>query len=170
MLIRSFARSACWSSPPALLRVGRRIPPPPPLSAKTSVARVFATIPPRQRETQSQNPTQSPQQKPVPENVKSAGQNAKKLPGQVKPDVLLAEQLHTRAEQRKADWAIMKEMSRYLWPKVSASHTTNIGILCCSNALRRTVWVRGFAWACPSLCSSEQRYSMYKYPSISRVL
>lgn len=33
-------------------------------------------------------------------------------------DPLLSEQTVSNKEQRKADWAIMKEMSRYLWPKV----------------------------------------------------
>jgi ABC transporter ATM len=32
-------------------------------------------------------------------------------------DVLLAEKTVSNAEQRKADWAIMKEMTKYLWPK-----------------------------------------------------
>ena len=32
-------------------------------------------------------------------------------------DSLLGEQVVSNKEQRKADWAIMKEMSRYLWPK-----------------------------------------------------
>ncbi|KAI9676714.1 MAG: Iron-sulfur clusters transporter atm1, mitochondrial [Bathelium mastoideum] len=31
---------------------------------------------------------------------------------------LLSEQVTSNQEQRKADWAIIKEMSRYLWPKV----------------------------------------------------
>lgn len=35
-----------------------------------------------------------------------------------KADVLLENQTVSTKEQRKADWAIMKEMSRYLWPKV----------------------------------------------------
>lgn len=34
-----------------------------------------------------------------------------------KVDALLAEQTVSNKEQRKADWAIMKEMARYLWPK-----------------------------------------------------
>lgn len=34
---------------------------------------------------------------------------------------LLAEADLTTQEQRKADWGIIKEMSRYLWPKVGAS-------------------------------------------------
>jgi len=33
-------------------------------------------------------------------------------------DPLLAEQTLSNKEQRKADWAIIKEMSKYLWPKV----------------------------------------------------
>lgn len=36
---------------------------------------------------------------------------------------LLAEQNASDKEQRKADWAIMKEMSRYLWPKVGRHAT-----------------------------------------------
>jgi len=35
-----------------------------------------------------------------------------------KQDLLLSEKTLSNKEQRKADWAIMKEMSRYLWPKV----------------------------------------------------
>ena len=35
-----------------------------------------------------------------------------------KTDALLTEQTVSNKEQRKADWAIMKEMARYLWPKV----------------------------------------------------
>lgn len=27
-------------------------------------------------------------------------------------------------EQRKADWAIMREMAKYLWPKVRDKHVT----------------------------------------------
>ena len=34
-----------------------------------------------------------------------------------KTDALLAEQTVSNKEQRKADWAIIKEMSTYLWPK-----------------------------------------------------
>lgn len=35
-----------------------------------------------------------------------------------KADALLTEQTVSNKEQRRADWAIMKEMSGYLWPKV----------------------------------------------------
>lgn len=33
------------------------------------------------------------------------------------PDVLLSEPTLSSKEQRKADWGIIKEMSKYLWPK-----------------------------------------------------
>ncbi|KAL8849001.1 MAG: hypothetical protein Q9198_011163, partial [Flavoplaca austrocitrina] len=36
-------------------------------------------------------------------------------------DGLLSEQTVSNKEQRKADWAIIKEMSQYLWPKVGQS-------------------------------------------------
>jgi hypothetical protein len=32
-------------------------------------------------------------------------------------NALLSEAMVSNAEQRKADWAIMKEMTQYLWPK-----------------------------------------------------
>jgi len=38
-----------------------------------------------------------------------------------KQDGLLAEKVTSNVEQRKADWAIMKEMTKYLWPKVHNS-------------------------------------------------
>ena len=54
--------------------------------------------------------------------TKSAPETAKR-PDQAKPavsstDPLLGGDLVSNKEQRKADWAIMKEMTRYLWPKV----------------------------------------------------
>ena len=35
-----------------------------------------------------------------------------------KTDALLAEQTVSNKEQRKADWIIIKEMAKYIWPKV----------------------------------------------------
>ena len=37
-------------------------------------------------------------------------------------DGLLSEQTVSNKEQRRADWAIIKEMSTYLWPKVHRRH------------------------------------------------
>ena len=54
-------------------------------------------------------------------------------PNKTKPDVtpkvdaLLAEQTVSNKEQRKADWAIMKEMARYLWPKDDLGARARVG-------------------------------------------
>ncbi|KAK3044407.1 Iron-sulfur clusters transporter atm1, mitochondrial, partial [Coniosporium uncinatum] len=42
----------------------------------------------------------------------------KEKPAAQKQDALLSEKNVSNAEQRKADWAIIKEMSQYLWPKI----------------------------------------------------
>lgn len=68
--------------------------------------------------------------KPLTQEIPPTG-SPESLPSRAIPDVtiaksngepqapaLLAEQTLSNREQRKADWAIMKEMSRYLWPKV----------------------------------------------------
>jgi ATP-binding cassette subfamily B (MDR/TAP) protein 7 len=50
------------------------------------------------------------------------------LPAAPKTDPLLAEQNLTNKEQRKADWAIIKEMSRYLWPKDNVGTRFRVGL------------------------------------------
>lgn len=45
-----------------------------------------------------------------------------------KADPLLQEQLLTTKQQRKADWAIVKEMSRYLWPKDNMGTRLRVGL------------------------------------------
>jgi ABC transporter ATM len=42
--------------------------------------------------------------------------------------LLLAEQMVSKAEQRKADWAIMKEMTKYLWPKNNLGTKVRVGV------------------------------------------
>ena len=41
---------------------------------------------------------------------------------EVKANDMLGQQIVSNKAQRKADWAIMKEMSGYLWPKVYQSN------------------------------------------------
>lgn len=41
-------------------------------------------------------------------------------------DAFLAGRTISNKEQRKADWTIMKEMSRYLWPKVTLKHRDSL--------------------------------------------
>lgn len=45
-----------------------------------------------------------------------------------KTDPLLQEHALTNKEQRKADWAIMKEMSQYLWPKDNLGTRFRVGL------------------------------------------
>ncbi|EAT76694.2 hypothetical protein SNOG_15856 [Parastagonospora nodorum SN15] len=45
-----------------------------------------------------------------------------------KTDPLLQEQTLSSKEQRKADWAIMKEMSQYLWPKDNMGTRLRVGL------------------------------------------
>ncbi|KAL9640370.1 MAG: hypothetical protein Q9164_000313 [Protoblastenia rupestris] len=56
-----------------------------------------------------------------------------------KTDALLAEQTGSNKQQRKADWAIIKEMSAYLWPKNDAGArvrvATALGLLVGSKIL-----------------------------------
>ena len=72
----------------------------------------------RPGKTQAQARVQLP-----PDKSESIKPESYEEPNKKKPDVapkvdaLLAEQTVSNKEQRKADWAIMKEMARYLWPK-----------------------------------------------------
>lgn len=61
-----------------------------------------------------------------------------------KTDALLSEQTVSNKEQRKADWAIMKEMARYLWPKVWQMCNNRQREL--PNEARRTIWEHGSGW------------------------
>lgn len=63
-----------------------------------------------QKEIQAKLPSQEGVQ---PESVKPA----KPAQPSSKDGALLAEQTVSNKEQRKMDWAIMKDMVQYLWPK-----------------------------------------------------
>lgn len=59
-----------------------------------------------------------------PERSESIKQELYQEPSKAKPaeapktDALLAEQTVSNKEQRRADWIIIKEMAKYIWPKV----------------------------------------------------
>ena len=72
--------------------------------------------PPLQQSPSTDSP-ESLQPRPVPDVANT------KPNGEPKAPDLLGEQTVSNKEQRKADWAIMKEMSRYLWPKVWEAET-----------------------------------------------
>ncbi len=90
---------------------------------KRSNIRVFTSNPWLKREGPPQHKAQqqSPREVDLVESVKP--ESVQKPPAArrdepPKTDALLTEQTVSNKEQRKADWAIMKEMARYLWPKV----------------------------------------------------
>lgn len=56
----------------------------------------------------------------------TTGKKEKEIPS--KGDALLAEQLVSNKDQRKADWAIIKQMSKYLWPKDSLGTRARVGL------------------------------------------
>jgi hypothetical protein len=124
MLSRSILRST------QLPRCVQQTPSPLLLSAVTSyrklqspIYRTFATTP-RHRKDAARIPQPQSTLGPKAEALESVKPESIQPPtpataaGASKQDILLAERTVSNAEQRKADWAILKEMTRYLWPKV----------------------------------------------------
>jgi len=62
-----------------------------------------------------------------PESVQ-AEKKAAKPTAEPNTDPLLAEQTVSNKEQRKADWAIIKDMAQYLWPKNDFSTRFRVGL------------------------------------------
>src|SRR6266576_739013 len=125
MLTHYFMRTTCAPPPLSftgrpvnLCRVALRSTLPSPAT------RVFATVSPHRKQDLRHR---SPAEQAAPERVYGRSEGVKldslqkKAPAErTKNDTLLAEQTVSNKDQRKADWAIMKEMSRYLWPKVAS--------------------------------------------------
>jgi ATP-binding cassette, subfamily B (MDR/TAP), member 7 len=145
-------------------------------AACTSIAwrtkRVFATTPQHRKEDVARIGTvqqEAAARQPVEESVKP--ENVKKEkpaePTSAKPDPLLAEQTVSNKEQRKADWAIIKNMAHYLWPKDDFGTRFRVGL---SVALLVGAKVR-----LPNLFSVNlgidrlRRSSMSKFHSISNL-
>jgi ATP-binding cassette subfamily B (MDR/TAP) protein 7 len=82
--------------------------------------RVFTSSPLHRKDAHGQRP--APGSKPAVEATKAAKAKA------ANADPLLQEQSLTNKEQRKADWAIMKEMSQYLWPKDNLGTRFRVGL------------------------------------------
>lgn len=59
-----------------------------------------------------------------PENV----EKSKPAKPAAKNDLLLAEQTVSNKEQRKADWAIIRDMAHYLWPKNDFGTRFRVGL------------------------------------------
>ena len=96
--------------------------------------RVFASTPrhrkddARARTVQTETELRPPAEESVkPETVK-AEKPAQPAQPAAKNDPLLAEQTVSNKEQRKADWAIIKDMAHYLWPKNDFSTRFRVGL------------------------------------------
>ncbi|OJD29035.1 iron-sulfur clusters transporter mitochondrial [Diplodia corticola] len=138
MLTRQLLRSAC-SAPrcrsfhASHTSTPQRCPPTLRLRSISPVSpfvRVFATAPRHRKddprintpEANGANKVEGAQTVLKPEGTQKAAGSS------VKNDALLAEKTVSNKEQRKADWAIMKEMSRYLWPKDNLGTRLRVGL------------------------------------------
>lgn len=116
MLLRA-AQSPCWRTPAHHVHPLVAIPRTPRTAVQyRSQLRIFTTNGSSLRKRVSQDTT--PDQKlagSVTTSVQKPKDDEKK--GSAKKGDLLSETTLGNKAQRKADWAIMKEMSKYLWPK-----------------------------------------------------
>jgi ATP-binding cassette subfamily B (MDR/TAP) protein 7 len=89
--------------------------------------RVFTTSPLHRKDAHGQRPT--PGSKVAVEETKAAKPaNTPAVVKATKVDPLENDQMLSNKEQRKADWAIMKEMSAYLWPKDNLGTRLRVGL------------------------------------------
>lgn len=96
----------------------------------TTVAR-RRDVPPSQDLQAGRAREQVVQESIKPESVEKAPESTPAPPAAAagsKQDALLAEKVTSRQEQRKADWAIIREMSHYLWPKDNLGTRFRVGL------------------------------------------
>ena len=129
LCLRAFARPCSQSR----LRVPFAIGRPPVGAVLWHAKRVFATTPRHRKDTTTRIQTvqqETVQQKqPADESVKPEDvQPGKAAEPATKNDPLLAEQTVSNKEQRKADWAIIKNMAQYLWPKDNFGTRFRVGL------------------------------------------
>lgn len=96
--------------------------------------RIFVTTPRHRKSDIARIPTTQQQEQAhgkeeakesvKPENV----EKAKPAQPATRNDPLLAEQTVSNKEQRKADWAIIKNMAHYLWPKDDFGTRFRVGL------------------------------------------
>lgn len=133
MLASRLLRSPCAR---AGLRPGRlsiKIPRPRINAPLTASTRVFATTP-RHRKDDSRARAVAAEVQSKPESKESVKPESveKEKPADpsepARKDPLLAEQTVSNKEQRKADWAIIKDMAHYLWPKDDFGTRFRVGL------------------------------------------
>ncbi|KAM0717788.1 hypothetical protein Q7P37_006120 [Cladosporium fusiforme] len=95
-----------------------------------SSQRVFASTP-RHRKDDAEARTvqlELEKRKAVAGDKAATPESSKKASPTAKGGPLLAEQTVSNKEQRKADWAIIKDMAQYLWPKNDFSTRFRVGL------------------------------------------
>lgn len=141
-----------------------------------SSRRVFASTPRHRKDDAQARTTAVELEKPKVDakTAKDAANPAGPASATAKGGPLLAEQTVSNKEQRKADWAIIKDMAHYLWPKNDFSTRFRVGlsvgllvgakVRCPSGRSSSLVksHVDSFFFAC--------RSSMCRFRSISRLL
>lgn len=132
--------------------------------------RIFVTTPRHRKDAQRIQTVQQEavqQKQPAEESVKPEdAKTAKVAEPASKNDPLLAEQTVSNKEQRKADWAIIKDMAHYLWPKDDFGTRFRVGL---SVGLLIGAKVRTYFSfsSVSSVLIAFCRSSMYKCPSTS---
>ncbi|KAF2152591.1 iron-sulfur clusters transporter-like protein atm1 [Myriangium duriaei CBS 260.36] len=112
-------------------RLPRHTPCVPRISRAAPVAkRVFTTSPIwRKDESRARTIELASVQKAEPqESVKPETVQKEKPPAPAKQNALLSEKTVSNTEQRKADWAIIKDMAKYLWPKDDLGTRFRVGL------------------------------------------
>jgi hypothetical protein len=108
-----------WRRPPSILRqlsCGYSI------SSRLQKNESFKS---KSQQIQTAKETLSGQAEPIKPETVQRPPPAKAPSKPTQKDPLLSEQNLSNKEQRKADWAIMKEMAVYLWPKVGADRVSD---------------------------------------------
>jgi ATP-binding cassette subfamily B (MDR/TAP) protein 7 len=81
-------------------------------------SRPFTASPCRLKDSSHVRTVQPETKVPTAESTKSSSMEKQNVSISAKqPPTLLGEQTVSNKDQRKADWAIIKDMARYLWPK-----------------------------------------------------
>ena len=93
----------------------------------------------------ARKPLRQPRGSEPDQTVETAASIEKAIAEKTKATDLLVDNALSNREQRKADWTILSEMAKYLWPKVSARLPGFFTIYLTQN--KSMIWVPRFALA-----------------------
>lgn len=118
-MLRQAARSPCWRAPARLTTHHPAFPRTRPLAATFRRPQIKSFSDKKQPDDSSAPDKKTPVPDPSSLPAKPAAPSPPKTQNAASAQkTLLSESTVGRKEQRKADWAIMREMAKYLWPKV----------------------------------------------------